>query len=273
MWSGLRNYFAQETRWEDTRNGARVQLSVIIALMLRDGMSRYGHESLGFFWVMGEPLLLTVGVMVMWSMTNQHASQIGVVPFALTGYSILTLWRHVVFKSVHGMRHAMSLVFHRNIRFFDVLFARALLETLGIFTAFALAYTPLYLLGYIMPIRDPLALCGGWLLTAWFCFGFGLVIAGLTETFEGLERFIQPAMYITLPFTGVFYMVHWLPLKAQQIMLWSPLVHSSEMFRGGLFPSDIPTYWDPYYLLFWCVLFTGIGLPLTQYAQRHVEYS
>ena len=41
--------------------GIRVQMRVIGALMIRDALSRYGHGSLGFFWVVGEPLLLTTG--------------------------------------------------------------------------------------------------------------------------------------------------------------------------------------------------------------------
>lgn len=251
--------------------GARTQARVIAALMIRDAMSRYGHENLGFFWVMGEPLLLTCGVMALWSVTNQsHSGEVGVVPFALTGYSMLTLWRHIVFKSVHAMRYNAALVYHVNVRFFDILCARAFLETLGILTAFLIAYVPLALLGYLPTIRDPLVLFGGWFLTAWFSFSFGLVLAGASELSEPLERFIQPAMYITLPLTGAFYMVDWLPPQARDIVLWSPLVHGSEMFRGGLFPPDLPTEWDPWYMLYWCVALTSVGLPLCRYAQRHV---
>ncbi len=34
-----------------------VQLRVIRALVLRELMTRFGRHSLGFFWVIGEPLI------------------------------------------------------------------------------------------------------------------------------------------------------------------------------------------------------------------------
>lgn len=252
--------------------GLKRQARVISALIIRDAMSRYGHENIGFFWVMGEPLLLTCGVMILWTISNQtHGSEVGVVPFALTGYSMITLWRHIVFKSIHGMRYNASLTFHSHVKFLDILFARSFLETIGILTAFFIAYVPLFLFGYIMPIRDPLVFFGGWFLTAWFSFGFGLIVAALSELNEPFERFLQPAMYITLPLTGVFYMVDWLPLPAREVLLWSPLVHGSEMFRGGLFPADVPTEWDAVYLFCWAFGTTAVGLPLCRYAQKHVQ--
>ena len=151
--------------------------------MIREAMSRFGHEGLGFFWLMGEPLLLSCGVMLLWTLSNQtHGSEVGVVPFALTGYSMLTLWRHIMQKSVHGMRYNASLTFHAQIKFLDILLAGALLETIGILAAFFIAYIPLYCFDLIMPIRDPLVLFGGWFLMAWFSFGFGLCLAALSET-------------------------------------------------------------------------------------------
>lgn len=252
--------------------GFRRQTQVISALMIREAMSRFGHEGLGFFWLMGEPLLLVCGVMLLWTLSNQtHGSEVGVVPFALTGYSMLTLWRHIMQKSVHGMRYNASLTFHAQIKFLDILLAGALLETIGILAAFFIAYIPLYCFDLIMPIRDPLVLFGGWFLMAWFSFGFGLCLAALSETNDAVERFIQPAMYITLPLTGAFYMVDWLPLKAREVLLWSPLVNAMEMFRSGLFPADIQTEWNAVYLAACAFGAMAIGLPMCLYAQKHVQ--
>jgi len=252
--------------------GFRRQIRVIIALIIRDAMSRYGHENIGFFWVMGEPLLLSTGVMALWSVTNQsHSAEIGVVPFALTGYSIITLWRHNVSRAVHGMRHSVSLTFHPHVKFLDILFARSALETVGILAAFFIAYVPLHLLGFIMPFRDPLVFFGGWFLTAWFSFGFSLIIAAVTELSEAVDRFVQPIMYLTLPLTGVFYMVDWLPQSAQAIVIWSPLVNGCEMFRSGLFPANTPTEWDAIYLACCSFGVTAIGMPLCLYAQKRVQ--
>ena len=252
--------------------GLAVQARVVVALMMRDVMSRFGHDNLGFFWIIVEPMLLTCGVMVLWTLANQtHGSEIGVIPFALTGYSFITLWRHIIAKSIKCMTFNASLAFHPHVKFLDVLLARALIEVVAIFTAFLVAYAPLALLGYCPPIRDPLVLVGGYLFCAWFSFAFGLVLAGISELNETVEHVIQPALYLTLPLTGTFFMVDWLPEQAQQVLLWSPLVNACEMFRSGLFPLSTPTHYSVTYLTLTCLGLTTIGLPLCRYAQRHVQ--
>lgn len=269
---GMRRRGADNPGNRDIVAAGRVQMRVISALMIREALSRYGHENLGFFWIMGEPLLLTVGVMAMWTMAGAgHGKGVGLIPFALTGYSMLTLWRHNVQKSVHALRQNIGLLFHRNIRFLDVLVARATLECLGGLAAFFVAYVPLTQLEVFEPMADPLLLFGAWFFMSWYSFGFGLILAGLTEIYEALERFVPPLMYITLPITGAFYMVTWLPETAQKLVTWSALVHIFEMFRAGLFGSKVVATFDVGYIVINCLLVTAIGLPLVRKAQNHVK--
>jgi capsular polysaccharide transport system permease protein len=262
----------------DDRNGLwltglRIQIRVIGALMLRDAVAQFGHENLGFFWIVGEPILLTCGVMALWTFTGAtHGGEgVGVVPFALTGYSYITMWRHLVSRANRGLTRNAPLFFLTQIKYFDVLFAGALLEIIAILAAFLVVYIPLALLGYAPIGHDPLLSLCGWFLAGWFSFAFSLIIAGVSELSEPMERFIQPVMYITLPATGVFYMLDWLPAKGQKVLAWSPLVSGIEMFRGGIFPPDIPVHYDALYLFCWCLGLTAIGLPLCNYAQKHVQ--
>ena len=257
-----------------TLAGVRAQAKVILALMIRDAVAKFGHESLGFFWIIGEPMLLTAGVMVLWTLTRtgEGSAEVGVVPFALTGYSYITLWRHLVGRSIRPITHNSALFFLSRVKFIDVLLAGALLETVAIYAAFLIVYTPLTLLGFAPLMHDPLLSIGGFLLASWFGFAFGLVIAGISELSEAAERFIHPAMYITIPATGVFTMQAWLPAKAQKILSWSPLVNGCEMFRGGIFPADVPAQYSVLYLLGWCVVLTAIGLPFCNYAKRHAQF-
>jgi capsular polysaccharide transport system permease protein len=251
----------------------RVQIRVLYALMIREAMSRYGHTDLGFFWVMGEPLILTVGVMIMWSITGaENHGDIGVVPMALSGYSFITMWRHILFHANRAIHHSSHLLYHRNVKVTDILLANALLETIGIVSAFLIGYIPLALYGVLPMARDPLLTFGGFALTAWFSFSFGLILTGLTELSEAASRFVAPVMYVTLPFTGVFFMVYWLPDQYQAVILWSPLVSCIEMIRGGLFPDYIATYSYPLYVVMWCFGLTAIGIPLVHYAQRHSHH-
>lgn len=257
-------------RRHEMLSSARVQLRVMKALMIRSVMSRYGHNSLGFFWLLGEPLILTCGVMVMWSITGAEGGHnVGVVPMALTGYSFITMWRHIISHSVHAIHHNSTLRFHQNVKVLDILISDAVLELVGIVSAFLIAYIPLALFGAIWTMRDPLLLFSGFILAAWFSFSFGLLITAMSELSETASRFVAPIMYITLPFTGVFFMVDWLPDRYQDLILWSPLVSCIEMIRGGLFPAYITTYYHPLYVALCCIFLTALGIPAIHYAEKH----
>lgn len=259
-------------RSQSWQTGLLIQARVIKALMIRDALSRYGHDNLGFFWVIGEPLLLTCGIMIVWSLMGaSHGGEVGVIPFALTGYTFISMWRHIVSRSQRVMSANSRLSYHRHVKHLDVIIANAAMELVAIFTAFIVSFLPLWLLGFSPGFHDPLALVSGYFFTAWFAFSFGLVLAGLSEFTEVMHHIIPPLMYMTLPITGSFFMVEWLPVKLQAFMTWSPLVNCIEMIRGGLFPEDVTTHWSATYLIVCCSVLSAVGLILCRIAEKRVQ--
>ena len=249
-----------------------VHRRVLHALILRELMTRFGRHSLGFFWVVGEPLILSLCVMAAWT-AAQHKLEddVGIIPFVLSGYVMLTMWRHIVGRSQHCFREYSGLMFHRNISYVDAVIARSLLEIGGTGIAFWVAYVPFYLVGVIDPIYDPSLIIGGWLLLGWFSFAVGLLIAALTELNEIVEKFIQPFMYVTLPLTGMFSMISWLPDRMGRVLAYSPTANCFEMFREGLFGHKVDAYWDAVYTAKCCLVLTALGLLLAQRARYYVR--
>ena len=261
-------------RFIDTPRGhmkesLRVQGQVLRALMLRQALSRYGHDNLGVFWVFAEPLLLSGAVMLMWTVAGLHKGQgVGIVPFVLASYSMLSLWRSCTGSSVRALNANADLLYHRNVRLLDILIARVALDSLSGIAAFTVAFIVLNLLGVMRDAQDPLLMVGGWLLLTWFGWSFGLVLAAVTELVEVAEHFVQPILYITIPLTGAFYMVLWMPSSVQEVLMWSPLVNVFEMFRGGLFGAQYAAEWSTTYVIGWCLVQMAIGLPLLRLAQH-----
>ncbi len=244
----------------------------INALLIRELMARFGHHNIGFMWQVIEPLMLTLGVMVTWSIIyGERNHGVRILPLVLTGYTLLTLWRHMVARFIHTFRHGSGLLFHRHVKPADILLARGTLEGVGTLIAFFVAYIPLMLLDIIDPVDDYLVLLGAWTLMTFFTFGASLIISALAHFSDAFERVVQPIMYLILPLTGVFYMVYWLPPEAQHVVLLSPLVHLSEMFRAGYFGPNVPTSWNVEYVLIWTIALNAIGWLLVLKAQRHIE--
>lgn len=254
--------------WEQLKIKSRV----INALLIRDLMLRFGHGNIGFMWLVGEPLILTVGVMGVWTVvygTEKHG--VNVMPLVLTGYSTLTLFRHIVNRYVHCFRQNAGLLFHRSVRPADTLVARGLLESIGVLIAFFVAYVPLLLLGQTKPIHDYLVVLLAWALLCFVCSGFASIVACLSELSDTVERFVQPMMYLAIPLTGSFYMVSWLPKSAQDFVVYSPLVQANEMLRAGYFGPGVKTYWDVNYLFLCGLGLNAIALPLMKIVQKRVE--
>ena len=241
-----------------TASASRV--TIIQALIMRDLLSRYGRHSFGFFWAIMEPLILASGVLVIWSMIHEASMHgVHVTTFVITCYLPLTLSRHLIGPLSRLGRNNSSLLYHRPVGYADILTARVLVEVMSATLALVLIYFVTVSVGIVEPIQDwPLALAG-WLLTGWLYGGIALLASAWTEYWEPAEKFIQPLQYLSLPLSGAFFMVDWVPAGAQHLLLLNPAVHCFEMFRAGFFGEGVPTHYDPWYLAAWSAAFTLAG--------------
>jgi capsular polysaccharide transport system permease protein len=241
--------------------GWSVQQRTVQALFVRDLMMRYGRAHLGFAWVVLESMLLTVGVLVLWSILRggyQHG--IKIVELVLSGYMLLTLWRHLTNSTLLLFRRNTTLLYHRQISLNDIFFSRVLLEFTATTTALLFVMSAMLLIGLIQPVQDWSLVIGGWLLMAFLAAGIGSVLMVATEKNEAIEKFIQPVQYLLVPLSGTFFMVSWLPTGAQELVLLNPMIHCFEMLRSGFFGPNVETHYSIGYVLAWafCANFFGL---------------
>lgn len=245
---------------------------VLHALVLREIMTRFGRENLGFVWLVLEPLILTTMVMIGWMIMFGTSKQgVPVVQLVLTGYSMLTLWRHIVTRFTHCFRHNAGLMFHRNVKPMDTIFARLFLESFGTLVSFFVSYAVLYIIDWIPPIHDIFLLLAAWFLLTFFAFSAALIVSALCELWEPAEKFIQPLMYITIPLTGAFFMLSWIPSDYHDALLLSPMINTVEMFRAALIGPSTQTYYHPDYVILVSLFLTAFAFLLMRKAQAHIR--
>jgi len=254
--------------------GWMTQSRVIRALMLRDMMARYGRDNIGFVWVVLEAMILTVGVMIVWSLgAGPRKDGIKIVEFVLTGYLPLTLWRHLTNPMVMVFRRSVPLLFHRSVSLLDIVLARILLEFIATSAAFLLVWGILNVSGVVADINSLSLLLAGWVSMAWLAGALGMILAVVTERLEASERFVQPFQYLMIPMSGAFALVDWLPDWAQPLMLLNPTVHCYEAIRAGFFGPSIVTHYSLYYVCIWAFALTFIGLMALRRVRDHVQLS
>jgi capsular polysaccharide transport system permease protein len=250
-----------------------VQIRVVAALLIREAQAKYTQETLGFFWNIAEPMMLTLGVIVLWTFTPavEARGQVSIFAIALTAYSHIQLWRLIVLGSIGSIKRDGWLFYHQNVKMFDVFLARGILVSLSIFTSFVIVACAGILFDLMKPAHDPGLIVAGWFVDTVFVMSFASVVAGVSEFSEYTERVLHPLLYLTLPLTGAFTLAIWLPPRLRAIVDWSPLAEACELFRAGVLPESVKTIWSlPYILCCSLVLFL-IGIPLMNHARKIIS--
>ena len=246
------------------------QLRVMVALMIREGQADYTRETLGFFWTIGEPLVLTVGVIILWTLRGKDAAHpdVSVVGMALTAYTHLNLWRRGVLHCLHILRAQGWLFYHRNVTALDIVVSHVVMKGLATFASFSIIYAVVVLFKIIEPARDLGLVVSGYGLDVFFTLSFSIFMAGLCELNEIVEKVAHPAMYLTLPLSGAFFLTAWMPPSVRWIQELSPMANSIEMMRAGMFSLSVKTYYSVPLIVLWSLFFLAIGLPLLSYARK-----
>jgi len=250
----------------------QIQWRVIGALLMREIITRYGRDNLGFLWLFVEPMLFTLGVTALWTAFSLHqAFALPIVAFAITGYSSVLVWRNCASRCAMAIPPNVGLLYHRNVRVLDLLAARIILECAGATASFALLSALWIALEWMEPPADMVLVLAGWLFLVWFGAALALCVGALTAYSEIVERLWHPTSYFLFPISGAVFMVEWLPARLQEAALWVPMVNAVEILRAGYFGPAVRTRFETGYLVFACMALTLVGLALVRDAGRRVD--
>lgn len=251
--------------------GWRTQRRVISALMIRELVTRFGRENIGFLWMMVEPLLFAGMVGLVWRyMKGPEEHGVSIVAFVASGYIPMTLFRHTVNRTTRVFSVNGSLLYHRQIKILDFIFVRFLIEVIGAMMAGLFIGTLLFLFNEFPVPADVGALLFGWVLYCWFTFSLCLVLAPLSEMSEVIEKLMPVTLYIMIPFSGVFNMVSWLAPQFQQAMLYSPFVSPMELIRYGIFGDHVNPIWELSVPVSSSIVLMLLGLALCRRIRREL---
>ena len=251
-----------------------IQARVLHALLMRELITRFGRDNLGVLWLIGEPMIFTLGVTTLWTAAglSHGGAGIPIVAFAVTGYSSVLMWRNATSQCSAGIEQNKPLLFHRSVMIIDVLITRIALEIIGATSSFILLSFFFIFIGW-MPIPDNLLLViGGWLMLAWFGASLALLIGAGTAYSHLVHRLWHPAAYLLFPMSGAAFMVEWLPTKLQKVVLLLPMVHGVELLRHGYFGKAVPPHYDIPYMAKCCLILSLFGLYAVREASRRVEF-
>lgn len=249
-----------------------IQARVMHALLMREVITRFGRDNLGVLWVMGEPMIFTLGVTALWTLSGMnHGSSLPIAAFGITGYSSVLLWRNSVSRNIGALQSNFNLLYHRNVQVLDVFLTRVILEMAGATMSFIFLSLVFISAGMISPPVDMMQVVYGWLMLAWFGLALALLIGAATTYTDVIDRLWGPTAYLLFPLSGAAFMVDWLPQRLQEVVLLLPMVHGVEMIREGYFGNIVRTHYDVSYMAMWCLILTLAALLLVRDAGQRVQ--
>ena len=107
---------------------------------------------------------------------------------------------------------------------------------------------------------------------SWLSFGLSAIISGAAEFSPLVERFIHPATYLILPFSGMFSVMDELPRPIAVLSSYFPFPHIADLVRMGLRADFTSTYMNLSYVVMFCSVSTLLGLLTLRLARRHMHF-
>jgi capsular polysaccharide transport system permease protein len=242
-------------------HGFEVQCRVTGAIIMREMHTRFGRDNIGYLWLFLEPMLLASAISgIHLAVHARLAYGMEVIPFYLSGYTPYLMFRQIVNRASATIESNRTLLYHRQITLWDLLFARALLDLIGTTLAMLMLVGLATALGLSELPDRPIYVFGGLFLMFWISLGFSLPICALSVHSSAVERFVHPITYIMMPFSGVFFIAETVPPNYREILMWGPVIHITQLVRMGQFGTFDSKYCDIPYVVIWCVGLTFIGL-------------
>jgi ABC-type polysaccharide/polyol phosphate export permease len=253
------------------RKAWTVQRRVIYALLMREVLTRFGRHNIGFLWLFIEPMIFTLGVTVLWTISGaSHGSDLPIVAFALTGYSSVLLWRNMPSRAIGAIPPNLSLMYHRNVKVIDIFSARLLLEACGATASFVILSLVFISIGWVKPPENVLKIFLAWIMLAWFGASLAILLGALSEQSEVIDKLWHPFQYLLFPLSGAAFLVDVLPPQAQKFILLLPMVHGVEMLREGYFGTHVRAHYDLSYMTLCCLSLTVLGLAQLRIISRKI---
>lgn len=254
------------------RQSLAIQGRVINALLMREIITRYGRENIGFLWLFVEPLIMTAFMVLMWKfIRGDQFSSLNIVAFTITGYPLMMMWRNASNRAIGAIAGNLSLLYHRNVRVLDTIFSRVLLEVAGATIAQIALMVILWVIGWIDMPHDIFYMLMAWSLMAVFALGLGLIICSIAQKFEVFGKLWGTLSFVLMPLSGVFVFVHNLPQNIQAYAQWIPMISGTEMFRKGYFGDSVVTYENISFLIVCDLVMLFIGLMMVRGFSKGIE--
>ena len=253
-------------------SGARVQVRVLYAIMLRETRTRYGRQRLGYLWAIIEPMLFVGIFFALFSLAGRpEASGMPLLTFLITGASTYILFRDGLMSCMTASTMNKSLLAFPQVTLFDLTTARGLLEMATHFTA------ALLLILSVACFDEPVEVENMLSATFWFFsagvlgLGGGMGFGALVTLFPSVQPLVQAILGRPMFFiSGLFFTTDMVPENVLDFALLNPLLHITELIRSAFFREFESQHASPEFVILFILAVLFLGMLIQRALRRRI---
>jgi len=247
------------------RQSFKIFQAVVFSLVLREVRGRFSKNRLGAFWFVFEPLAHIAVLMTIYTVIKGRIIPgMDVAEFLATGIVPFLLFKNISLKGMEAVSANQGLFAYRQIKPFDCIVARAIVE----FSMMTCVYVLLLFIlkmwgGAEISIAHPLEWIAMMVCGIALSFGLGLIFCVIGEAMPEIKTFIR-LLFLPLYFlSGIIIPIWHLQPSILKWMTWNPFLHIIDSLRAAVFeyyPENlfiIPNYAIAVSLV---TLFLGVAL-------------
>ncbi|UCH75346.1 MAG: ABC transporter permease [Rhodospirillales bacterium] len=247
----------------------RVQLRVVHALLLREINTRFGQYRFGYVWAVAEPITHVVVLSFIFGIRSRTAAEGVEFPiFLATGIIPFVAFRNMVTRTMATVEANRALYTYPQVRPFDTLIARFVLEVVIYSLVFVLFMVGAGWVGFDVAVQDPLVVLVVFLALGLLGLGVGALACVLNDVLPDVAQMVPIILRPLYFISGIFFSVEVIPAEYRVWLLWNPVLHALELIRGHYFDAIEAHYGDPLYLAAWTFACLSFGL-LTFHVYRN----
>lgn len=211
--------------------------SVVFALFLREIKTRFGETKLGYAWVIIEPMLHIVFLILVFSfISDRMMPQVPFVLFMITGLIPFFLFKNIAKALMGSIKANTALFAYRPVRPFAVYVARMLLECVIYGAIFGIILAVIWWFDFVpFSITHPLELMGTTAFIILFALAFGIVLSLINHIFPSIKIIIDVLFSLLYFLSGIMFPLWIIPAEYLRYLEWNPMLHLIEMFRESFF--------------------------------------
>jgi len=256
------------------RKPVQIFFSVVKALLLREIITRFGTQKLGYLWAVVEPMSTIVVFAVIKELLHSKAMPgISYPVFLASGFVAYNMFKNIALRSMDAFSANKGLFVYKQVKPFDTLISRALIEfsLTGVIVLIFLFIG--WYLGLDLRCKNILGVILGYLWIAFFGLSLGVFFAVMAFFYENFKKIINLIFLPLFFMSALFYTLDSLPPLVREILLFNPIVHFMEMIHGNYFYPLHTDYVNYTYMMFWCLVPLFLGLWMYKKAERKIIMS